>query len=344
MEQPNAPQKERGAKRLPFILIGAGAAILVLLVLLLPKRKIHDPVVESVSLEITPTPIPTATPIPTPTPEPEPDYTLLLKMKASGKRALKLTWSEVKGAKGYDVFFGACGKGAAQLMDSVSAKKGRSYKVTGLEKQTSYKAYVWAWKKEGGAKVYIGNASPEVHAVTGGSTDNKTNAAKVSVKSGSMRLYEGKTARIKAKVTGVDPKKEIIAHEGLLRYYSSNHNVAWVNSDGTVIAIREGSCSVYVLATNGVYARVKVKVDSTPTKLSFEQSGYAVKAGEKLDLRKLLKVVPEDTKTTYTWTSSAPEVAKVSTKGVVKGVRRGRATITVTAENGRQAKVKIVVR
>ena len=288
-------------------------------------------------------PTPTPTPTATPRPAPEPDYTLLAKLKASGQRGMKITWSEVKGAKGYDVFFGHCGH-AAELVGSVSAKKARVYKITGLEKQTSYKAYVKAWKKEGGEKVYIGSASPEVHAVTGGSTDTRTNAAQVTVKDSAITLTLGKSARIKAKVVGVDPKKDIITHEGLLRYYSSNHNVAWANADGTVVAMGEGTCSVYVLTTNGVYARVKVKVASNPTKLAFEESGYKVKVGKKLDLRKVLKVTPEDTRTTYTWESSAPDVAKVSTKGVVKGVRKGHATITVTAANGKQAKVKIVVR
>jgi hypothetical protein len=42
---------------------------------------------------------------------PVPDMTLLAKLTASGKKQMKLTWTAVDGAKGYDVFFGKCGSG-----------------------------------------------------------------------------------------------------------------------------------------------------------------------------------------------------------------------------------------
>ena len=38
MEQSNAPGEKRIGKRLPYILIGAGVCVLILLAILLPKR------------------------------------------------------------------------------------------------------------------------------------------------------------------------------------------------------------------------------------------------------------------------------------------------------------------
>ena len=59
-------------------------------------------------------------PKPEPKPEPKPvtkvSGTLLSKMTAKGKSSLVLTWSKVKGADGYDVFFAKCGT-------NISAKK-----------------------------------------------------------------------------------------------------------------------------------------------------------------------------------------------------------------------------
>ena len=48
--------------------------------------------------------------------------------------------------------------------------------------------------------------------------------------------------------------------------------------------------------------------------------------------------------TKYTWSSSDPAVATVSAGGVVRGRRKGTVTITVTTDNGKQARVKVTVK
>lgn len=55
------------------------------------------------------------------------------------------------------------------------------------------------------------------------------------------------------------------------------------------------------------------------------------------------KLSPAGARTTLTWASSNEEVATVSEKGLVKGVDRGKATITVTTKNGKTAKITIKV-
>ena len=57
-----------------------------------------------------------------------------------------------------------------------------------------------------------------------------------------------------------------------------------------------------------------------------------------------IKLTPSGAKTTYTWNSSDPGIATVSGKGVVKGMKKGTATITVTTANGKSARVKIKVK
>lgn len=82
---------------------------------------------------------------------PTSDYTLLASLKTSGKKALKMSWTAVPGAEGYDIFFGQCSKGDSQYLASVN---GLNYKIKGLKKGVAYKAYVRAWKMAGGAKEY----------------------------------------------------------------------------------------------------------------------------------------------------------------------------------------------
>ena len=265
-------------------------------------------------------------------------------MKASGKTGLKLSWTRVKDADGYDIFFRKCIRGDYRLIASIRGNVSRSYKVTWLEKATSYKAYVKAWKKVRGIKAYIGKASPTVHAITGGYTKKAANPKTVTVSASKVTLTIGKSSTIRASVKGVKSGRQVLAHTKLLRYYSSNRNVATVSSTGKIRATGAGSCKIYVVANNGVRATVKVTVIDGPTKIAFKKSGYSVKKGKTLKLAGKIKLTPSGVTTTYTWNSSDPGIATVSVKGVVKGLKKGTVTITVVTANGKSAKVKVKVK
>ena len=257
---------------------------------------------------------------------------------------MKLSWTKVKNADGYDIFFRRCGTGDYPLVASVKSSAPRSYKVTGLKKTTAYKARIRAWKKVRGAKTYIGKASPTVHAITGGYSKSTANPKTVTVKASRVKLTIGKSSKIRASVKGVKSGRRVLAHVNVLRYYSSNRNVATVSSEGKIRATGAGSCNIHVLANNGVRATVRVTVIDGPTKIAFRKASYSVKKGKTLKLVGQIKLTPSGAKTTYTWNSSDPGIATVSGKGVVKGMKKGTATITVTTANGKSARVKIKVK
>ena len=181
-------------------------------------------------------------------------------MKSSGKTSLRLSWTKVSNADGYDLFFSRCGAADYRVIATFQGRASRSYIVTGLKEAGTYKAYVRAWRKVDGVKTYIGEASPAVHAIAGGYTDKATNPKAVTVKASSVTLAPGRSSKIKAKVTGVKAGRKVLAHAALLRYYSSNRNVATVTRAGKIKATGVGRCTVYVVANNGVRARVKVTV------------------------------------------------------------------------------------
>ena len=124
-------------------------------------------------------------------------------MKASGKTSLKLYWSKVKGADGYDIFFRKCGTADRLLIKTVKSSAPRNFKFKGLKKSTAYKARVRAWKKVNGVKTYIGKASPTIHAITGGYTKKAANPKTVTVKASIVTLLPGKSSTIRASVKGV---------------------------------------------------------------------------------------------------------------------------------------------
>ena len=190
-----------------------------------------------------------------------PDYTTLAKLTVSGQTALKLTWSSVKGAQGYDVFFSQCGaNNVCKKVGSVKASDSLSYTFSGLKKNTAYKAYVKAWKKEGGVKTYIGKANPVVHAATGGSSGAYCNAKSITVNKTELTISKGKTASVKVRLQGTDPDKKIIEHNAAIRFRNSNKAVAAIDSTGRITALNEGTCRIYIIANNGVRTSVKVTV------------------------------------------------------------------------------------
>ena len=192
-------------------------------------------------------------------------------------------------------------------------------------------------------KTYIGKASPTIHAITGGYTKKTANPKTVTVKASRVTLLTGKSSTISASVKGLKSEMKVLALVKPLRYFSSNRNVATVSSGGKIKAIGTGTCKIYVMANNGVCATVKVTVVDGLVKIAFKKSSYSVKKGKTLKLAGQLKLTPAGVTTTYTWNSSDPSVATVSGKGVVKGIKKGTVTITVTSSNGKTARTKVRV-
>lgn len=291
-----------------------------------------------------PTPTPVPTPDPTPTPVvPEPDVTLLAAMKASGKKALNLSWTAVDGAEHYDVFFAQYGKGDCLLTATVDAPT-LSRKITGLKKNKEYMAFVWAWRDINGGKDYIGDASPMVYAATGGYAGRATNPKKVALKTKNLILAPGAGAAVKASVSGVKKGKKLIKRVNKLRYYSSDRRVATVDENGWVTGVAAGSCTIHAVSNNGVRADVPVVVSNEIVSAAFGKKSYSVKKGKTTNLMNKLVMAPAGLAADCAWTSANPRIASVSDAGVVTGVKKGKTTITVTVDGRLTAKVKVVVK
>ena len=218
----------------------------------------------------TPTPRPTPKPDPTPTPKPEPkpakvSGTLMAKMIAKGKNKLALSWTKIKGAKGYDVFFAKCNskgkENACKKVKSIEGNKTFKWSKTGLKKGTDYKAYVKAYVMKDGKKKYV-KKSPLMRAYAGNGNKKFTNAKAVKVKKAKVTLKKGKTFKIKAKVAKVKKGKKLFPkkHVATVRYLSTNKKIATVSKSGKIKAAGKGKCVVYAYAHNGVSKKIKVTV------------------------------------------------------------------------------------
>ena len=88
-----------------------------------------------------------------------------LKAKASNAKNVKLTWSKVKGASGYEIYRSNSKDGKYSKVKTISKGSTTSYKNGKLKKSTTYYYKIRAYRKVNGKKVY-GNYSSVVSVKT----------------------------------------------------------------------------------------------------------------------------------------------------------------------------------
>ena len=162
---------------------------------------------------------------------------------------------------------------------------------------------------------------------------NAKATCKVTVKASTIKfakktatVYTGKTVTVKATATP----------SATIKYTSSNTKVATVNSKtGAVKGLKAGT--VTITATSGkLKATYKLTVKN-PT-FTLTKSSATIAKGKTTTIRS--KATPVST---VTYTSSNKKVATVTGKGVVKGISKGKATITVKC-NGITKKFVVTVK
>lgn len=159
--------------------------------------------------------------------------------------------------------------------------------------------------------------SPSTHvAVSGVALDKKV--ATVNV---------GKKVTVKATVTPANADNKTLA------WTSSNTKIATV-SNGVVKGVKAGRVIITAKTTDGsnISATCTVTVKQPVTRISLSKKA-TMYTGKKLTLK--AKVNPANASNkALTWKSSNAKVAKVSSKGIVTGVKAGTVKITATAKDG----------
>ncbi|WP_092072908.1 Ig-like domain-containing protein, partial [Blautia sp. SF-50] len=144
-------------------------------------------------------------------------------------------------------------------------------------------------------------------------------AAKLNKKSISLNV--GKTYTLKA--TGT---------KGKITWTSSKKSVATVSSKGVVKAKKKGT-AVIAAKYGKKKLTCKVTVKQPVKSIKLNKTSATLKKGKSLTLKATISPSSANNKA-VTWTSSNKKVATVSSKGVVKAVGNGTATITVKAKDG----------
>lgn len=176
---------------------------------------------------------------------------------------LKVTWGKVSGASGYDIYAGKCGSKERLVKSAGSGKTSSVISRIGKSKTSkkgSYKVQVQAYCIVDGKKEAIGK-SMSFHVV-GKSRKGYTNAKRIKISKSKLTVKKGKTKKIKAKTVKQSRRKKLLPKKHIVpyRYFSTNDKVASVSKTGKIKGKKKGTCTIYVVAANGVKKSIKVTV------------------------------------------------------------------------------------
>ncbi|MBQ7856578.1 MAG: Ig-like domain-containing protein [Alistipes sp.] len=157
--------------------------------------------------------------------------------------------------------------------------------------------------------------------------------AGISMSANLISVVEGKSKNLSVVFTPQGASSKIT-------WTSSDTSIATVSSAGKVTGVSPGSTTVMATTANGLSATCQVNVISAPTAVNLPSSedimlGY----GKRL----IPELTPENSETTYQWSSSDTSVATVSADGMVTGKSVGTADITVKTDNGKSAVCRVTV-
>lgn len=165
--------------------------------------------------------------------------------------------------------------------------------------------------------------------------------SKIKLSKNKVTLNNGKATKLKSKVTN---KKAIYK---AVQWKSTNTNIAKVNSNGVVKALKRGTCYIIAVAKDGSRksAKCKVTVRQLVTKLSYNKKTQKAEVYKNKTIKFAVTVAPSNANNKgLTYFSSNKKVATVNSKGVIKGIKAGTVTITAKAKDGSRKAVKLTVK
>lgn len=217
--------------------------------------------------------------------------------------------------------FKATGFSEGDYVTAVTSNKPGTVKVTNVNKNGTFK--LTAGKKKGSAVVTVTLASKKTASFKVTVQKAAVKTTKITTTTKSLTLAKGATYKKLASSIAVTP----VTSKEKVTYSSSNKKVATVSSKGVIKAKKAGTAKITVKSgKKKVVVTVKVTGVKT-TNLSGVPAAKNVSKGKSFKIKAI--ATPKNTDEKITFKSSNKKVATVTSKGVVKGLKKGVATITV---------------
>lgn len=217
--------------------------------------------------------------------------------------------------------FKATGFSEGDYVTAVTSNKPGTVKVTNVNKNGTFK--LTAGKKKGSAVVTVTLASKKTASFKVTVQKAAVKTTNITTTTKSLTLAKGATYKKLASSIAVTP----VTSKEKVTYSSSNKKVATVSSKGVIKAKKAGTAKITVKSgKKKVVVTVKVTGVKT-TNLSGVPAAKNVSKGKSFKIKAI--ATPKNTDEKITFKSSNKKVATVTSKGVVKGLKKGTATITV---------------
>ena len=217
--------------------------------------------------------------------------------------------------------FKATGFSEGDYVTAVTSNKPGTVEVTNVNKNGTFK--LTAGKKKGSAVVTVTLASKKTASFKVTVQKAAVKTTKITTTTKSLTLAKGATYKKLASSIAVTP----VTSKEKVTYSSSNKKVATVSSKGMIKAKKAGTAKITV-KSGKKKAVVTVKVTGVKTtNLSGVPAAKKVSKGKSFKIKAI--ATPKNTDEKITYKSSNKKVATVTSKGVVKGLKKGTATITV---------------
>ncbi len=185
--------------------------------------------------------------------------------------------------------------------------------------------------KAGTATITVTSASNSNAKATCVVTVNDVAVTSVNLSASTATIVKGDNQTLTATIAPANATVKTIT------WSTSDSKVATV-SNGKVTAKAAGTATITATAANGVKGTCKVTVAD----VTLNASTIAVQVGKTTNALKVATKSPSND-TVKTWASSDKKIATVTSKGVIKGIKKGSATITVTMKSGAKATCKVTV-
>lgn len=161
-------------------------------------------------------------------------------------------------------------------------------------------------------------------------------AQHVDLNKSTLSVVEGTASKLSATVYPLNSTQKTLS------WTSSDSNVASVDQQGNITAIKAGTATITVSVAAGVAASCEVTVVSKMSAITIGETSKTLEPSQSFQLS--ASVVPEDAShSELSWTSSDPSVAAVDGTGKVTALKPGNALITVSVEEGFSKTCMVIV-